>query len=331
MKNFKITFLPSIKGKFVKDELTIAWSKQLSDSYDFIKAVVPSNKDEAINELKDSDAVYGVLTEDLLPYCQDIKWLQAPQAAPPSDYYYQKLIDHPVVVTNFRGIYNDHISHHIMAMILSFSRSLNLYLKQQEKAIWSQIKNSNGSTRYLPESNVLIIGVGGIGEETARLCKSFGMKIIGIDGRKERVPSYISKLLKPKDLYKHLHEADFVVSTVPHTPETENQFNSTFFKKMKKEAFFINIGRGKTTVLNDLVQALDNNEISGAGLDVYEIEPLPSSHPLWTKENVILTPHIAAYDVPYLDQRRFEIISRNCELFREGKELINVVDKKLWF
>ena len=331
MKSFKLTFLPSVKNEFSNDPLIENWVKQLTDSYDFIKVEYPSNKDEAILHLRDSDAVYGVLTEDLLLQCKNLKWLQAPQAAPPPDYYYQKLIDHPVIVTNFRGIYNDHISHHIMSMILSFSRSLNIYIKQQDKANWSPIDNSNGATRYLPECKVLMIGVGGIGSETARLCDLFGMTVIGVDSRLSKAPNYLSKLVTPSQLDGFIYEADFIVSTVPHTPETEGQFDMNFFKKMKKTAFFINIGRGMTTKLNDLVNALEAEEISGAGLDVYEIEPLPKSHALWKFDNVILTPHVAAFDVPYLDERRFEVIADNCKLFSSGKELKNIVDKKLWF
>ena len=100
---------------------------------------------------------------------------------------------------------------------------------------------------------------------------------------------------------------------------------------MKKSAYFINIGRGMTTKLDDLVTALENGEISGAGLDVYEIEQLPENHPLWLREDVILTPHVATWDVPYLDERRYQIVLDNCRALNEGKDLRNVVDKKLWF
>ena len=91
MKSFKLTFLPSVKNEFSNDPLIENWVKQLTDSYDFIKVEYPSNKEEAILHLRDSDAVYGVLTEDLLLQCINLKWLQAPQAAPPPDYYYLKL------------------------------------------------------------------------------------------------------------------------------------------------------------------------------------------------------------------------------------------------
>jgi phosphoglycerate dehydrogenase-like enzyme len=99
---------------------------------------------------------------------------------------------------------------------------------------------------------------------------------------------------------------------------------------MKKTAFFINIGRGMTTRLDDLVASLNAGEIAGAALDVYEQEPLPTEHPLWTMPNVLLTPHMAGHG-PYLNDRRFEIMVDNCRAFAEGKPLRNVVDKTSWF
>ena len=99
---------------------------------------------------------------------------------------------------------------------------------------------------------------------------------------------------------------------------------------MKKSAFFINIGRGMTTRLDDLVAALQAGEIAGAGLDVYEREPLPADHPLWTMPGVLLTPHTAGHG-PYLDDRRYEVFSDNCQRFVAGQKLRNVVDKARWF
>ena len=331
MRNFKITFLPSTKDNFSYDELLESWAKKLSDSEPYLEVAIPRSKEDAKRELIDSEAVYGVLTEELFPYAEKIEWLQAPQAAPPADFYFDDLADHSLIATNFKGIYNDHISSHILAMILSFSRSLHTYIRQQYEKNWNPLELPLGSTRYLPESTILIIGIGGIGEETAYYCSTLGMKVIGIDSKRQEKPSFIQEIEKPGQLLNKAKAADFIVSTVPHTPETEGQFNLNFFKAMKTSAFFINIGRGMTTVLDDLLLALNQEEISGAGLDVYETEPLPKSHKLWDNPKVILTPHVAAHDVPYLDERRFEIIEKNCRLFSKERELFNIVDKKLWF
>ena len=124
--------------------------------------------------------------------------------------------------------------------------------------------------------------------------------------------------------------ADFVVLTVPHTPATEGLMHRARFQRMRPTAFFINIGRGRTTRLNDLVEALRAGEIAGAGLDVFEQEPLPPDHPLWTLPNMLITPHVAGYG-PYLDERRYQIIAANCRAFAAGRPLRNVVDKQAWF
>jgi len=140
----------------------------------------------------------------------------------------------------------------------------------------------------------------------------------------------VAELHAPAALDALLPRADFVILTVPHTPATEGFFNAAKFRLMKKSAFFINIGRGMTTRLDDLVAALRAGEIAGAALDVYEQEPLPAEHPLWGMPNVLLTPHMAGYG-PHLNERRFQIIQENCVAFAEGRALRNVVDKRSWF
>ena len=121
-----------------------------------------------------------------------------------------------------------------------------------------------------------------------------------------------------------------MILTVPHTPETEGFMYRARFQRMKKTGFFINIGRGMTTRLDDLVAALEAGEIAGAGLDVFETEPLPADHKLWTLPGVLITPHTAGHG-PYLDERRYEVLSDNCRRFVEGRALRNSVDKSRWF
>jgi len=156
------------------------------------------------------------------------------------------------------------------------------------------------------------------------------MRVVGVDARREDLPPGVAELYRPDALDRLLPDADFVILTVPHTPATEGFFNRARFQRMKRTAFFINIGRGMTTKLDDLVAALQAGEIAGAALDVYELEPLPTAHPLWTMPNVLLTPHMAGHG-PYLDERRLEIIVENCRAFAAGQKLRNPVDKATWF
>src|SRR5205814_8797975 len=226
-------------------------------------------------------------------------------------------------------IYNDHIGAHVMAFVLAFARGLHRYIPQQLKRQWKKLPADTGVV-HLPEATALVVGVGGIGSEVARLAAAFGMRVIGVDERRRDMPPGVAELHRGDELDALLPTADFVILTVPHTPETEGFMNRARFQRMKKSAFFINIGRGMTTKLDDLVAALQAKQIAGAALDVFEKEPLPADHKLWTMPGVLLTPHTAGHG-PYLDERRFEVLSDNCRRFAAGQELRNLVDKSRWF
>jgi phosphoglycerate dehydrogenase-like enzyme len=300
-----------------------------------IRAVVPDcqvvmfeTPEAAMEAIEDADAAYGTITPDLLRRARRLRWIQAPAAAPPVGYYHRELIDSDVVVTNQREIYNDHIGAHIMAFVLAFARGLQRYIPHQLGRQWRP--NGVEPIVYLPEATALIIGVGGIGSEAARLCAAFGMTVLGIDARRAEAPPSVKELHRPDTLHDQLPQADFVIMTVPETPQTRGMMAAREFRLMKPSAYLINIGRGGCVVLDDLVEALRQGEIAGAGLDVFEIEPLPPQHPLWTMPGVLLTPHVAGVG-PYLQERRTELLLDNCRRFNEGLPLRNVVDKARWF
>jgi phosphoglycerate dehydrogenase-like enzyme len=294
-----------------------------------MKLIFAEDADAAAAAIVTTDAAFGTLPPDLLAKAQHLRWLQAPQAAPPAGYYYPELVAHPLTVTNFREIYNDHISAHILAFVLAFARGLHVYIPQQLRREWKKPPEDRGVVP-LPGSTALIVGLGGIGAETARLLAAFGVRVLAVDARRSDKPEHVAELQQPEALDSLLPQADFVILTVPHTPATEGFFNRAKFRLMKPTAFFINIGRGMTTKLDDLVAALQAGEIAGAALDVYEQEPLPAEHPLWGMPNVLMTPHMAGYG-PHLNERRFQIIQDNCRAFAEGRDLRNVVDKATWF
>ena len=320
---FKFVMLPP------QTAVTRNWAKALTEQVPEVRVVVAEDPETAAREIVDADAAFGWLTADLLAKATRIRWLQAPQAAPAAGYYYPELIAHSLSVTNFREIFNDHISAHILSFVLAFARGLHVYIPQQLRREWKKPADNQGVV-HLPEATALIVGVGGIGAEAARLLAALGVTVLATDARRPDAPPGVAELHRPEALDSLLPRADFVILTVPHTPATEGFFNRARFQQMKRSAFFINIGRGKTTRLDDLVAALNAGEIAGAALDVYETEPLPADHPLWLTPNVLMTPHMAGYG-PYLDDRRFQIMADNCRAFAAGRPLRNVVDKASWF
>jgi len=308
---------------------TRAWASRLAAALPELAIAVAETEADAARAVGEADAAFGTMPDTLLRDARRLRWLQAPQAAPPAGYYTSELIAHPVVVTNFREIYNDHIGAHIMAFVLAFARGFQHYLPRQLRREWRREPLDTGVI-HLPEASALIVGVGGIGAEAVRLAAAFGMHVIGVDPRRREAPPGVLKLDGPDALDALLPLADFVILTVPHTPATEGFMNRTRFQRMKRTAFFINIGRGMTTRLDDLVAALRAGEIAGAGLDVFEQEPLPADHPLWTMPGVLITPHTAGHG-PFLDERRFQVVLDNCRRFLTGEPLRNVVDKASWF
>jgi phosphoglycerate dehydrogenase-like enzyme len=305
------------------------WAARVAEDDIGVRVLQPETVEEAVRDIADADAAFGAIAPQVLDAARRLRWLQAPQIAPPAGFYYPALVAHPVVVTNFREIFNDHIGAHIMAFVLAFARGFHYYLPQQVQREYLPRSQDTGVI-HLPEATALILGVGGIGSEAARLCRAFGMRVIGVDARRTEPPEGVDELHPPGRLDDLLSRADFVIMTIPHTPQTEGLMDRNRLRRMKPTAFLINIGRGMTVRLDDLVAALHAGEIAGAGLDVFEIEPLPSDHGLWTAPNVLITPHTAGFG-PYLDTRRLNILLDNCRRFAAGEPLRNVVDKESWY
>ncbi len=322
MADLKFVMLPPL------DDQSSIWTQRLADEVPEWSVVLAESEEVAASELRDADGAYGWVPPQLLDSAKNLAWLQNPFAGPFRGYYYQELIEHPVTICNPRGIYSDHIGHHIMMFMLALSRGLRYWIGAQNESRWDRRARQHGYTN-LTGATVLIHGVGGIGAETARLCAAFGMRVIGIDPRGEHDSP--AELFAPDELERLLPSADFVVTTVPHTPETEGMWNADRFALMKPSAYFINIGRGMTTRSDDLADAIEAGSIAGAGLDVFEVEPLPETHRLWRLDNVLITPHVAVADATDINERRLDILLENAGRFRDGLQLKNIVDKELWY
>ena len=319
----KFVFMPP------QDDLKAMFAARLADTVPEYDVVSPETDEEAVEAIRDADAAFGWVPPAALRVAERLRWVQNPDAGPFYGYYYDELIQHPLTITNPRGIYFDHISHHILMFMFALSRGLPWFVDAQRRREWDKDARKTPYV-FLGDSTVLINGVGGIGHETARLCNELGMEVIGIEPRPEYDLPYV-EFHTPDELDDVLPRADFVVTTVPHTPETEFTFNADRFRRMKSSAYFINIGRGMVCKIDDLADAVESGEIAGAGLDVFEQEPLPSDHKLWGLTNVLITPHVAVADAENIPERRFQVILDNARRFLNDEPLTNVVDKERWY
>ncbi len=320
-----ILFWPPLRGS-QRD-----WADRVAEVLPDVHTLSPEDTESALDVIGEADAIFAEsrISEEALAAATKLRWIHSSMVAPPAGWYHDALIGHPATVTNPRGVYSDHISVHITAFVLAFSRQLHRYVRSMAEARWEPDFSRSGVT-YLPASTALLIGVGEIGAEAARVLAGFGVNVVGIDARRSELTEGLAELHPPEALDELLPDADFVILTVPHTPETEGMMNAARFEAMKDTAYLVNIGRGPTVRLDDLNEALREGRIGGAGLDVYEIEPLPADHPLWSAPNVLLTPHVAAHG-PYVEERRFQVLLENCRRFAAGEPLENTVDKARWF
>jgi len=224
-------------------------------------------------------------------------------------------------LTNAKGVHPYPISESVFAMILAFTRQLHLAVRNQSERRWgafASMEEAHGKT-------IGILGVGAIGREVAHIARAFGMTVLGVRRSGEPDPS-VDRMETLDGLDAVLAESDFVVNCLPLTPETHRLIDEGRLARMKPSAFYINIGRGATTDTDALVDALRSGKIAGAGLDVFEREPLPDDHPLWEMDNVIITPHNAGATTQYR-QRTVELFAANLNAYAGGEAPpINRVD-----
>jgi phosphoglycerate dehydrogenase-like enzyme len=299
------------------------WVGELQRGAPGVTVETATTEEEAAARIADADAFFGTITPGMLAAARRLRWIQTPMAGL-ERYFFPALIDHPVQVTNMRGIFADMIPDHVLCYILCFARDMHTLIRRQLERRWA---HQEVKVVHLPGSTLGIVGLGGIGYGVAQRAAPHGMRIIAVDPRRKDRPPEVAALWKPDRLDDLLAQSDFVAVCAPETPETRGLFDATKFAKMKPTAFFINVGRGRVVKLDAITQALQQKQIAGAALDVFEQEPLPPDHPLWGMDNVIITPHTAGVSA-HGEDRRLEVLAENLRRFVAGEPLTNVVDKR---
>ena len=259
------------------------------DILDHIKRVVPdwdiiAGKDQEIwrPHVNEAEVTLGYKLE--LDDFSNLKWVQSSSAGI-NHFPIEQFQSNGIMLTSANGVHAYPISETIFAYILGLTRKIHTYVKNQQSKVW----HHSNMKMEIHEKTIGIIGVGAIGKETAKIAKAFGMKVLGVRPLRKAV-EYVDEMFTPDRLEELLPMCDYVVLTLPLTNETYQLFTAREFQLMKPTAFFINIGRGKLVMEEDIIAALQAGEIAGAGLDVFEKEPLSGDSPLWEMDNVIITP-----------------------------------------
>ncbi len=288
--------------------------------------VLAAAQGEALSaQLASAQIVIGPCNPATLEAAKSLHWMQAFSVGVERCVGVPGLIERGIVLTNMQRTSGPPIAEHAIAMVLGLARGLPQYARHQNEARWKDESADQDGMREIAGRTLLVVGLGGIGTEVARRAHALGMRVIATRNSSREGPRFVAKVGLSNELHALAAEADVVVNATPLTPETSGIFNAAFFAAMKPGGYFVNVGRGKSVVTDDLVAALKTGQLGGAGLDVTEPEPLPDGHPLWSLRNVIITPHVAAAsDVQ--DQRYWILVVENLRRYAAGEPLLNVVD-----
>jgi len=285
-----------------------------------------SGKESLDNMLAEADVIFAfglMLPRDLLTRAPGLKWLQL-MSAGADRLRDTEIWQSNVTITGVSGIHANAIGEFVLGFMLMFAKSMPLCF---------QMKQKRELRRYTPhllhDKTVGVLGLGHIGSEVARLSKSFGMKVIATrrSVKKAGKAKNVDLMLPQAQLREMLGKSDYIVLSVPLTPETRHIIGETELSSMKPSSYIINVGRGDLIDEEALIRALDEKKIAGAGLDVTAIEPLPKNSRLWDMDNVILSPHVSGGMEDYMGQAT-ELFCDNIHRYLEGKKLRNVIDRK---
>ncbi len=277
-------------------------------------------------EIAAADATIGVCSAEVLAQAKQLQWIQWPAAGVERCVQQPLMRERHLLLTNLQRTMGPSMAEHVLGMMLMLSRHLDYFLKEQQQAHW--VKDDAPQTPHLADlegKTVLVVGLGGIGTEVARRTHAFGMRVIATRASGRSGPDYVSYVGLPDELLKLAKDADFVVNCAPLTPQTTGIFNREFFASLKPRAYFISVGRGRSTVTADLIAALNSGKLAGAGLDVVDPEPLPSDSALWRLPNLIITPHVSA-DTPLAEEQRTALLRENLRRYVAGEPMLSVVD-----
>ncbi|MCL1986472.1 MAG: D-2-hydroxyacid dehydrogenase [Firmicutes bacterium] len=247
---------------------------------------VSVDKEDAAN----AEVIFGYVNSEIAQKAKNLKWLHV-QSAGVEHYIAPNFgLDENVILTNSAGMHARSISEHMLAFTIMLMRHLHNYVKGQTAHNWQYL----GEVKSVYNSNIAVVGLGGIGSLYASHCKALGANVVGVvRTAKSEVPSCVDKIFTADQLDIAIANADVVALTLPNTAETTALFNKERLQKLKKGVFIINIGRGTAIDQDALIELLESGHIGGAAMDVTTPEPLNKDSKLWDLPNVIITPHIS--------------------------------------
>jgi phosphoglycerate dehydrogenase-like enzyme len=286
---------------------------------------VASNIGEAMELAADSEVILGHVPLPLLQRAPKLEWVHSASSGV-DIYAYPEFRDSEIVLTGEKGLVGGHLADHGFALLLTMTRNLHRAIKLGPEG-WASRAELRAEEIELDGLTLGILGFGGTGQAMAKRGRAFGMTCLAVDNNKVEGNDDVVEVWDLDSIPKLLSLSDIVAICLPLTSETQGFFNDEVFRKMRKGSFLINVTRGEIVDDKALQRALDSGHIRGAGLDVHTVEPMPTDHPFWNYENVVMTPHTAGAS-QLRSGRNIDRFVQNIGRWRTNKKLLGVYDKQ---
>ncbi len=300
-----------------------------------------ANKSWPKGRTTSAEIIYAVGRSAVPPLeaAPNLRWVQSHWAGV-DDFTDSEIWHSDIRLTTASGIHAPNMGQYVMTQILAWAHRVPAWLREQRRGEWPKDRWNKFLPDELRGHTLGILGYGSIGREVARLAKAFGMTVLASkrDGRHIQDPGYsipgigdpegvMADRIYPSGAVRSMiAECDYVVITLPLTSSTRALFDENLLRAMKPTAYLVNVGRGAIIDETALVKALKKGWIAGAGLDVFDTEPLPGNSPLWSLDNVILSPHVSGFTAHY-DERAVDLFCENLGRYLAGETLFNLVDR----
>lgn len=292
----------------------------------------PEQEDEFLKMLAEAEVLYDFPRghiRDLLSIAPKLRWIQGSMAGAGEVAGKAGLLETGVTVTTASGVYSGPLAEFALMAMLQHAKRLGRLREEKAAKLWRQ-----GISGTLETKTLCVVGLGNIGRAVAVRARPFGMRVVGVKRTvrdTDEAWNYADELYETADLNAALGAADYVVLTLPGTPETRRLLDANALASVKPGAYFVNIGRGAVVDEAALVEALRSGWILGAALDVFEEEPLPKESPLWALENVIISPHSTDVVPETINTLQTDLFCDNLRRYLAGEPLVNELDKKLLY
>ena len=299
------------------------YAARLAEAVPSLRVIAGTEEAQVLSACAEAGAIAALaqaVSPAMVAAAPQLRWVQALTTG------VDPLLDMPglgreVLLTSARGIHGPQMAELAFFFMLNALRDVRRVLADQEARRWDRRPQ-----RLLSGRTAVIVGAGAIGEDLARRCAAFGMRIVGVSARPS-APGF-ERILPRARLAEAAAEADFLIVIVPLSAETRHLVDAAVLAALPARAWLLNLARGPVVDEAAVADALARGVLAGAALDVFEVEPLPAASPLWARRDVLLTPHIGGMSESYVEQV-MPLLAYNARAFAEGRlsDLRNLVER----